>query len=473
MKADSKTIFFCCVLAFVGCMAVGCSTGFSKGEARYFFPDGHSPDAFEYYLPAANLALYRCFPCYGFIGSLNEYQLHPQPESISYFRDTKSAGVIVFPSKPPFYSFVLGSAFKIFGLFPAVVTYLNKSFLALTALLLLCSGFWMRSSGGHFAAFAALAAFLFLAFAEYTCVNLDAETLTMCLAMAAFCTVTLAFKKSKNSWRFIAGVVTGLLLLTKGYFVITWIFLSLYWLYVFLKRRMLSDLSGLLLFNAGIGFILLPWILYINPLLQKDIPQRLAFHERLKKTAPQIYLSSHEQMFDSAGIIREDVIDWYNKFHQYQHATENGFVFISNQYGEYNILNVHNEFCVDGDFHPEWKIISSSFYNQLPEQSKHGKLLAFYTRNPLLGLRITAAKLLNIWSYSGMLFYAALCFTLIALFKSRIPPEMLTGFILLANIFIVLILFYGDVRFVQTTEPVSLLIVSGTLLTVSRKLLFR
>jgi len=423
---------------------------------RYFFPQGYSPDAFEYYLPAANLALHNRFPYYGFISSMEDYRLHPEPDSVKYFRDTQYAGVIVFPSKPPLYSLILGTAFKIFGLNPCVPTGLNKFFVALTALIMLLTGFMSGRFSGMIAASVAAVAMIFLVMASTG--DFGAEILTTLLATAAFAVATIAMMKEKKWWYLSAGIVMGLLLLTKGYFVVTAFLFSCYLLFRAMKRKTVEQFVELALFSLGVGLPLLIWMIYINPLLQRGIPERIAFSERLISTAPKVSCESRSDCFYKNGKPRPEVVEAFLKLHQSEYALQNCFVIISNQYGKYNILDMHNEYCSDGDFHPEWRFIKTAFYNQFPEADKHKRLLRFYRQFPEKIFMIAFAKLRNVWGVSAFLLYLSLVITSIFFIADNSNKSFTVGFFFIVGTSLVLVFFYGDIRFVESILPIALFI---------------
>lgn len=430
--------------------------GLCFNSSPYFFEQGYNPDAFEYYLPAANFALDNGFPYYGFVNPISDYHLCAQPDSVAYFRDTQKAGAMVFVSKPPIYSLLVGMAYKIWGLKPCTAWYFNAWCLLLTVALMPLTGFAVARWSGMAAG--AMAAITFLLCKDKALGNFDAEILTSCLVMLSLFWGVVCLSQKRPLFYFLFGISMGGLILSKGFFAFTALALAVYLLWQLLQLKRLNAFYALLLYNAGVCALLIPWMLYINPLLQSDIPARQAFYEKFKATTPQIMLATRADGFDSTGKVRPEVLENLNKFHQYQHATENGLVVITNQLGKYNILNVHNEFCTDGDFHPEWRIIKSSFYQHLLNKTNGERLWLFYSQHPKLGMQITLAKLRNIWSISGFAFYASLLMLMLLVCFRKLDNSLVPASLFLGNILFVLIWLYGDMRFVQTVLPVSFLV---------------
>jgi 4-amino-4-deoxy-L-arabinose transferase-like glycosyltransferase len=435
---------------------------------EYFSTHSFNPDFFEYHLPATNLALYGRFPVYGFIGPISKYKLCPQPDSVKYYRDTRAAGVIIFPSKPPLYSFLAGMAYRIFGFSPQTAVNLNVALLSLAAVLIVLIGYHIFGMWGFFVGL--LSALLWLLYRRNDVWNFDAEVLT-----AAMCAVVVFFGallrvRPKKGYHFLLGMAMGCLLLAKGYFAFGALLLCLYYIYKFISGKVVQHVQRLLWFAAGCMVVMLPWMIHINRALQQDIPNRLMFHQKLKATAPKLLLHSRDEIFTPEGTFREDVIEDLLKFHQYQHAIENGFVIISNQLGDYNILNVHNEYCTDGDFHPEWRIITHSFYHRHQDKHKHHKLWLFYLEHPALLVKLSWAKIVNTFYPESVLFYlAGLLLLLLTGMYGKLPKLLYVPATLLFNIAVAIVVFYGDVRFVQTVDVAAIVAILSAVMFFFRK----
>ena len=423
---------------------------------QYEFESGHQPDAFEYYMPAANLALHNKFPYYGFISSMDDYQLNSKPESIKYFADTYKAGSMVFVSKPPLYSLLLGLSFKLFGFKPFIAIVFNFVCLVVIVFCMLLLGYLIKKWLGLLIALISILLWFIVSVPiVYHC---DAEMLTKAFAMLFLLISIFSFRQKKNSFFFLLGLTAALLLLTKGIFLFSFLFTGIWLFVVFLKVKTTQKLKQIIFYLIGLFIPLFIWMLYINPLLKRDIPNRLVFADKLEATTPQILVEKREQLFDSNGVLRKDVIENLNKFHQYQHARENSFVFISNQNGKYNILNVHNEFCTDGDFHPEWRIIKTSFYQSYLNDPNIIKLSKFYSTFRLLGLKITWAKFINTGSISGFLYYISLFFLSGLFLMQKASEKLFVGYFLLVSVFMYLIILYGEIRFIDSVLPITLLL---------------
>ena len=458
MRTKISLFLFTILIALCASQFILYKSGAAGFSSPYFFEKGYSPDAFEYQLPAANLALHGCFPYFGFLNSVGDYHICAHPDSSVYYRDIQKAGTCVFVSKPPLYSLVIGLAYRIFGFSPKTAELFNIWCLSLLVTFMPLTGFAVAGRRGLVAG--VIAAIVFMCIKAPKIWNFDAEILTSFLVMLTYLVSAWAARR-KNGWRlFCSGLCLSLLALCKGYFAIIGLFFSLYLLWSVYQSLTVRRVGALVCFGLGVAIPIVAWMMYINPLLKAGIPDRIAFGEKLKSMTPQVMLTTRNEGMDSTGKVRADVVEHLNKFHEYQQSLENGPITISNQLGKYNILNVHNEYCTDGDFHPEWMIIKTSFYNQYPNEDKNTRLWLFYTHNPVLGLKIVVAKLSAVLSLSGVLFYSGifLSFLLLYLKKTSAMSWMATFFLI--TTLAIIVIFYGDIRFIQSIEPLTILFLS-------------
>ncbi|MCF8256196.1 MAG: hypothetical protein K9J06_01495 [Flavobacteriales bacterium] len=432
--------------------------GTASTQVHFSLCDQYPGDMLEYHIPAVNLALHGQFPIYGFIGPKEDYMLCNRADTLPYFRTLAQAPPIVFPSKPPVYSFVLGSAYWIFGLRPSTAHLLNLLCWALMAATLPLAGYLTRGRRGMLMALAVVPLLLLIKSAPIQ--HLTAETLTKTLVMMASVAGMAAWGGNRPWKHFVFGASLAVLVLTKGYFALAIAGISFMYMLPFLKGSVGNGLRPVMAFASGVALALVPWIWHINTAIQGNIPERTEFSRMLREASHGLLLNTHGEIFGPDGEPRHDVVMELLLFHQYQHALENDPVIITNQLGDYNILNVHNEYCTDGDFHPEWRIIRTSFYNGLPSMDKNAKLLRFYAEHPLLGLRITWAKLYNGIGAWPWLFLPALLVLLALLLRRRLRQELWPAGLMVFSIVPVLVMFYGDVRFVATVDGACLLFLS-------------
>lgn len=472
MKRLSPIIKFSFLTVLSGALAIGwLSLRFEVDTNAdvFYHCEPHPTDALEYHLPAANLALHGVFPFYGLMGPIDDYRLCGRADTVRYFQILQHAPIIVFPSKPPLYSFLLGCSYKVFGLRPFSGVLLNTMCWGLMVILMLAAGKMMLGEHGWVAG--ALGLIVLVSLEQKGLAMLDAELLTRTLALAAAVIAAKAIKTGSILWFSATGAMLMLLSLTKGYFLLPMVVMLCWLMLTAVRTRSRRDFSSAGGFAIGGLLFVLPWVIHINNLMRIGVADRMEFSDVLQAGSPHIRLQHHDDVFDSHGSFRQDVVLELMLFHQYQHARENGPIFVSNQMGDYNILNVHNEYCTDGDFHPEWRIIQSSFYNSHQEMGKYSRICRFYEDDPALGMRITAAKLKAAITKTAWAFIGALLISALLVIQRRFPQEFVPGLMLLLTSPIVVILIYGDPRFIQSTDAVAVLLLTlGTALAIKYRL---
>lgn len=438
----------------------------SKTDKKPFSVCAEYPtDAIEYLLPAANFALYNQFPYFGFLDKKETYSLCNDKNIANknaYFSILEKAPAIVFPSKPPLYSFSLGLCFKIFGYSTETAKLFNLISLAIMVFFLMKSALLLvEGFKGLFLGLLAVLWLLFFSNIERNILAYDAELLTQMLAVLGFFLSLSSFKKKSNLYFYLFGLTLSALVLAKAYFLIAVLLVFIWMIFLMIKVQSIRA-ANISFYILGILTLLIPWNIYINSAVNKDISNRQAFHETLKSAAPLKTYSEHKDLFKKNGEMKKEVIIDLMLFHQYQHAIENNYFLITNQDGDYNILNVHNEFCTDGEFHPEWRIVENAFYHQKEGLPKIKKLFSFYIENFSLGLKINIAKILNAMSIKNISFWLSLLLLTISLLSNTSfflgKPYQVFALACVLNILLVILILYGDIRFVETILPLTNLI---------------
>lgn len=426
-------------------------------DADTFTLDSPYPsDALEYHLPAANLALHGRFPVYGFLGQISDYHLCARPDTMFYYRLLADAPAIAFPSKPPLYSFMLGGVYRVFGVQPWAAQLLNMSIWALMSGLLVFAGGRFYGRNGLVAGMLAVA--LLFVCDRGDLVHYDAELLTRLLVLAAALAGMAAFSYGGRMRHVVLGLMFALLVLAKGYFAFALLLLPLAYAWRWRSEGFVHPVKDGLAFSVALLLLILPWMLHINPMVQRGVSEREEFSRILREASPNVLVEHHSELFGPDGSARHDAVMDIMLFHQYQHAREHGFVVISNQMGDYNILNVHNEYCTDGDFHPEWRIVRSSFHNGLPGMGKYERLKRFYVSDPELGIRITVAKLKAGLSAAMFPFLPAVVVLAILFWKGNYCSRQRwsAAALLLLTVPVTVAAFYADVRFVRSAEGLAI-----------------
>ncbi len=77
----------------------------------------------------------------------------------------------------------------------------------------------------------------------------------------------------------------------------------------------------------------------------------------------------------------------------------------TNQVDRAILLADHNEYCIDGEFHPEFEVISTSYHNtHYINSSTFLKIFHFYYDQPSLFFKIATAKIDNVFKKGNSIF---------------------------------------------------------------------
>lgn len=478
------------------------------------------PDVWENQTVAVNFAQYNKFPVMGMIGDSELYQLDKLEENdIENYSKCRffQAGPIVDFFKPPVYGIILGLGYKLLGIDLKVAYYLNVLFLTGIVFLmiktmdLLYSKAWI---GGIIALF-------YIYSGEHNLTNILPETLVTLLLLTIVYITILIMKEDKISSYFLIGIVIGLGILTKGTMLILSLLIVLSiivskWNTEKLRIKICSLIGGLLI-------IIAPWIIYSNVLRLNASSEMIKWRENVVSTEKKCEQLLVEGDWAKHGIgfnadtHQEKLVTELLK----RYVTPHSVIIISNQTPVEGLLELHNEYCSDGLWHPEWKFKEDAIYNNnYSSLSPVGKVIRFYVDNPSyiyknalgkLNNSITAKNYLFIivsflisclsiilkiketnYYLKRSLFFALLLtywITLLISFNLHLSFVVFTTFIGLITfarknsalhllilltvigVFITLFLFYGAPRFVNFTVPTMLIFLTSTTIMLSNELL--
>lgn len=375
---------------------------------------GYGIDPFEYHLIAANLALHNQFPVYGFIGPPDEYQICKEnTEARPYLNDLQKAGPVLFTGRPPVFPLLLGICYKLFGVNLQAFLFLCALCSALLAGLMPYAGYRLWGKKGLL--MGCFSAVLFLLFKNEGSSSINAEYFTKLIAFICFLTLLIAFRERKRKDFFISGVFLGILLLTKGTFIFLPLLLTLYLLYEGIRQKNFTFIRNLSFLIGGSLLFIAPWSAYINIQVGKHQSEMQSWAKRFAATLPPTIKVNNRDSLLQQGNYSPGAIDYFNKTQQIVYTTNLHFILITNQVDTEILRSVNNEYCLDGDFHPEWKLISTSYYNTTYESlSSTSQILHFYMEHPVLAAKIFTAKLQNAFSETPGIFGA--CVALWGLF---------------------------------------------------------
>lgn len=462
-------------------------------------------DSWEYQTISVNLAVHNQFPVMGYIHDHEEYKLSKfEIESNAAFLKCRFESIepIYNLSKPPAYAFILGMLYRWFGIDLSVPYYLNLFFLLCTFLLITRLG---NSLWGPIGASLGILSFsIFLMVGNFGIADVLPELMTTTLA-TALVYLSVELRKGQSFIKvLLLGTLAGCTMLTKG--VVVFFILSIpivLWIY---RSSYSSFIKSKLVLAICICFTILPWTISANRILsdsEKRFDQWSSNLETYFSNCERNNFPDNLKNFD----VNQIIIDHYARY-----ANTDKPVIVSNQFSFDELPAVHNELCIDGKWHVEWRYVEDLSYNTIYKDLEGlTSIFRFYSDNPdliftiacakinlatrashfpillataLMSLMILArrfgnfhwkAKILGLTILSiavaasikhlpiCMIFSSAF-FCSIPLWKktdSRIVP--LPFILLLLNCLLITIVFYGSPRFISFGEPVFIFFSSSIL----------
>ena len=478
------------------------------------------PDVWENHTVAVNFAQYNKFPVMGMIGNSELYQLDKLEENdIEAYSKCRffQAGPVTDFFKPPVYGIILGLGYKLLGIDLKVAYYLNVLFLTGIVLLmiktmdLLYSKAWV---GGIIALF-------YIYSGEHNLNNILPEALVTLLLLTVVYITILIIKEDKVRSYFLIGIVIGLGVLTKG----TMVILSLLIVFSIIVSKWNTEKLRIKIFSliGGLLIILIPWIIYSNVLRLNASSEMIRWRENVVSTEEKCNHLLVEGNWAKNGVgfsadtHQEKLVTELLK----RYVTPHSVIIISNQTPVEGLLELHNEYCGDGLWHPEWKFKEDAIYNKnYLSLSPVGKVLRFYLDNPSYIYKNALGKLNNSINSKNYLFvitsFLISCLSIVLQIKrtnyylryslffvlllaywitSLISFDLHLSFVVfttfiglitftrknnalhllilltVTGVFITLFLFHGAPRFVNFTVPTMLIFLTSTTIMLSKELL--
>ncbi len=463
MSGRSFIWFFTFLLIVGACL-------YSPTEEDCFCNHGYGLDAIEYHLIAANVALQNAFPVYGFVGEMTDYKLCKENTSLAeYYTILENAGPVVFSGRPPLYPLVLGLFYKLTDFSPQNLYSLNFISIWLTALLLAITLLVIRG-----AIVASIISVIYLLVTvPFAHIN-DAEAFTRLPYFFAILALIWAEYKNKKTIYCMAGIAMALALLTKGTLLILAV---LYFLFVFYRgyrNRNAATLSNGFVYLFAIAMVIIPWSLFINYQLDSSRNERSYWVKYMYEAIPDVSVPSLDRLIDKAtGWYNKEFVYYFIKIHQTRYVADNTYVLITNQLNRSIILSDHNEFCGDGDYHPEFEPIYTSFHNRFSNKDEWvwKSVARFYASNPGFAVRVLYAKICALGRTSTNLYFIAIVLVSLVLCIKHSIISALTGklFAFAYAVIYFTALYYGTLFLVIWIAIICLLISLGILLFYAEK----
>jgi 4-amino-4-deoxy-L-arabinose transferase-like glycosyltransferase len=455
------------------------------------------PDSWEYQTVAVNYAVFNEYPVMGYLGDSETYQLNllradGQTNILKCMFN--NSGPIIHVAKPPLYGLLLGITYRFFGVGFGQVFYLNLLFLYITVCCMIGLFWLLKRKIGFLLGVAS--AFIYVGLGSYNLSSILPEVVLTCLlSIIALFSISLFNSFSLRNILF-TGIACGLAFLTKGVIIFVLVLIPIFAFITFGMHK--STLTKVCLFLLVVATTIAPWTFFSNQQMELASVKRNTWLSKLQTSGPCPIQEITSGQFRGVDL-RQVIIDQYASYARYDN-----YLIISNQFSTERLLETHNPYCIDGEWHLEWKYLQkdpnlSQLTTAIP------RVLSFYYNNPsmlyllpiakmalgtdgkypffllgmfVLGVTLTLIRVQSnkMWSFilitSAIILFGSLCHNwqflntyVLSWFvvgiilnltepTNDVPPTFLIIFL---NSIAITIIFFGNPRFVVFTEPIVLI----------------
>ena len=312
----------------------------------------------------------------------------------------------------PGYTLFLGIIYKIFGVSPLIVKYIQLLLLIIVAAFLPLIGYHLWKYSGFVSGL--IASPLYIAFNYKISEGIMTESLVtffIFLIVISF----IYFKSKKNLLSsVILGIILGLSVLVKGTLIFIPFLFFLYLLIKFYKTNTKKILKSLLVIITTFILTILPWSIYANIKISHSIISAKQIKTIISNNA--IYRDNKISLLDSLSIqnktdnklfeisravLSDDTLSEQAKDFFFDAFINDSFIILSAQ-GKSVLLDGHNEFVVNkGKAEPEWRDDKNCFYNndKMKASSSIIRVINFYKHYPNLILKLIKKKIVISFSF--------------------------------------------------------------------------
>lgn len=351
-------------------------------------------DSQEYHLIAVNALKQNGFLKHGYIESLETYNICGYRQHGPVFDLINDNGPFTLLTRPPIYTLYLLFHYYFFGITPIPLYFSSILLISLTSLFILKTILLLTNN--RFKILAVVLSIIYIYIRDIEIHAISPELFTQFLvAFNTYCFV-YSTKYPSNIRFFQCGVAFMLLMLTKGIFIFVLPILIV--LLFFQKQLKRKTLGYLKYFLSGLFILLTPWIVVVNSIRNNSQDELSKAKEKLIDWEPKLEFKTFEEYKNANideslhdSILRKNIAYFYQR---YQIADY--FIIFTNQITDETLLMTHNELCIDGDLHPEWKFINEAYYSK--EELSNNQIVNvanFYLQNPKLFPKIMANKLIQ------------------------------------------------------------------------------
>ena len=382
-----------------------------------------SGDSIGYQTIAVNFAKGHGFNIYGGIDSFNTYcfklvNIIDVEEGVVHKKDDlyglHSAQVNYYRS--PSYPIIIGLIYKIFGICPLIVKYIQLLLLVIATCFLIITSYRLWGIRGFYIGW--VSSILLLTCTYKVAGDIMTEVMVLFILSLILFLLVCFFKHKRTIYAILIGVIFGLAFLTKGSVIFIPIIFAFSMLIKIFRFKDFNLLGKLIVITCLAFATILPWIIYINIKASEEIKELQFYRKQI--------LNSQYRFNGSTTIVKKMLNEIVLKFdkkrvlHLIDKKINNiEFVFLSKE-GGYTIIAGNNEFCTDGGFHWEgggnispFSTYQNTFYYNDGMEFKNPikRVLNFYKYNINLIPIIFPNKIIS--GFFGLFFYLALLFLLI------------------------------------------------------------
>lgn len=472
---------------------------------------GNGMDVWEYQTIAVNMALFNQFPVMGFLDAEEKYQtntLEYNPVEDYFKCRFEQQGPVTYVGKPPLYSLALGITYKLFQPDMKFAYYLNLFFFTGILFSILLIAYYSDKKYGI--ALALIAALGYIFFGKHGLSDILPATMLSfvicCIALSGI----LLLKTFSVKYFITAGIFLAIGMLVKGNIIFIVFFTPIFLAYMLFHYT--KKYSGILIMLFAFAIVLLPWVIYANYVRIENTEKWSEWKQKIIKAESACFLDTVNIKNWGRRANRKQIVE-NNEHHKIvshiysRTANENIPIIISNQATSDEMLSVHSDLNLDGDWHPEWRFRPDAVYNRMYlDKPFLLKIFSYYIDNPSMIFRIALAKLarstsfrfsfflfaaflfgLYVWNtkinsekihikrmflfISCLVFFISFFFapqfhivystlfffTSLAVYRQMQMNEVHFIFpVSILNCFLTVFVFYGDARFINVIDPLSI-----------------
>ncbi len=391
MKVRFVFVFLLTLILWALVYSFFLNTDPAKASATCVETKTFSLDKHEDHFLAVNYALHNRFPVIGFLSPEADYKICNIQHMEIYFNMMRQNGPVVFLSRPPLYPLVIGSIYKFTGVRPGLEYRFTLLLAALMVVLMPFAGYKLFKMPG-----VVLGLLSMLLCLNYYIPSYYTPALNFSAFLVFILFLTSLFLSPKRPvLYFVFGALCVLSILTKGIFIFVPFLFLFSLLYKTIKFKSADYLLNGAAMFIGVLMFLMPWAIFINAQKNASVAQRAAWHAKTIANMPAYTVRSSADLNINSDL-PPVALDFLIRQIYLTYMIADSYITITNQLHGEGLLIGNNEFCTDGDWHMEWKMLPTSYHNTHHQNQPVAlRAILFYAENPVLFCKIMMGKINN------------------------------------------------------------------------------